>query len=101
MITSHQIVGIGPSLAASLEPLAHHQNVASLSLFCSYHFGSCSSELPELVPLPQLAVGPLVILIGCMIFLSSFVDVIRMALSTLSLRARPNSRILCPQNAFF
>ena len=25
---------VGPSLAASLAPLAHHQNVASLSLFC-------------------------------------------------------------------
>ena len=24
---------VGPSLAASLEPLAHHQNVVSLSLF--------------------------------------------------------------------
>ena len=24
---------VGPSLAESLEPLAHHQNVASLSLF--------------------------------------------------------------------
>ena len=32
---------VGPSLAASLEPLAHRQNVASLSLF----FGRCSSEL--------------------------------------------------------
>ena len=40
----------GPSLAASLEPLA--QNVASLSLFCRYYFGRCSSELAQLVPLP-------------------------------------------------
>ena len=38
------------SLAASLEPLAHHRNVASLSL--CYNFGRCSSELAELVPLP-------------------------------------------------
>ena len=36
---------VGPSLAASLEPLAHHQNVASLSLFYRYYFGRCSSEL--------------------------------------------------------
>ena len=45
----------GPSLAASLEPLAHRQNVASLSLFYRYYFGRCSSELAELaelVPLP-------------------------------------------------
>ena len=27
---------VGPSLAASLEPLAHRGNVASLSLFCRY-----------------------------------------------------------------
>ena len=43
---------IGPSLAAFLEPLAHCQNVASLSLFYRYYFGRCSSELAELVPLP-------------------------------------------------
>ena len=41
---------VGPSLAASLEPLAHRRNVASLSLFCRYYFGRCSSELAELVP---------------------------------------------------
>ena len=27
---------VGPSLAASLEPMAYHQNVASLSLFYRY-----------------------------------------------------------------
>ena len=43
---------VGPSLAASLEPLAHCQNIASLSLFYRYYFGRCSSELAELVPLP-------------------------------------------------
>ena len=42
---------VGPSLAASLEPLAHRQNVASLSLFYRYCFGICSSELAQLVPL--------------------------------------------------
>ena len=30
---------VGPSLAASLEPLAHNRNVASLSLFYRYYFG--------------------------------------------------------------
>ena len=29
---------VGPSLAASLEPLAHGRNVASLSLFYRYYF---------------------------------------------------------------
>ena len=43
---------IGPSLAASVEPLAHLRNVASVSLFCRYYFGRCSSELAQLVPLP-------------------------------------------------
>ena len=42
----------GPSLAASLEPLAHHRNVASLSLSYRYYFNRCSSELAQLVPLP-------------------------------------------------
>ena len=42
---------VGPSLAASLEPLAHRRNVASLSLFYRYYFGRCSSELAQLVPL--------------------------------------------------
>ena len=35
----------GASLVASLEPLSHHRNVASLSLFHRYYFGRCSSEL--------------------------------------------------------
>ena len=44
---------VGPSLAASLETLAHHRNVVSLSLFYSYYFDRCSSELlAQLVPLP-------------------------------------------------
>ena len=43
---------VGPSLAASLEALAHRRNVVSLSLFCRYYFGRCSSELAQLVPLP-------------------------------------------------
>ena len=30
---------VGPSLAASLEPLAHRRSVTSLSLFCRYYFG--------------------------------------------------------------
>ena len=43
---------VGPSLAVSVEPLAHRRNVASLSLFYRYYFGRCSSELAQLVPLP-------------------------------------------------
>ena len=43
---------VGPSLATSLELLAHRRNAASLGLFYRYYFGRCSSELAELVPLP-------------------------------------------------
>ena len=43
---------VGPPLAAFLEPLAHHQNVASLSLSYRYYFGRCSSELTQLVQFP-------------------------------------------------
>ena len=35
-----------------VQPLAHCRIVASLSLFCRYYFGRCSSELAKLVPLP-------------------------------------------------
>ena len=38
---------VGPSLAASLEPLAHCQNAVSLSLFHRYYFGRCSCKLAE------------------------------------------------------
>ena len=43
---------VGPSLTTSLEPLDHHWNVASLSLFYRYYCGRCSGELAQLVPLP-------------------------------------------------
>ena len=89
---------VGPSLAASLKPLAHRRNVASLSLFYRYYFGRCSSELPELVPL--LEGGLLIILINCMIFLSPFLDVTRMSMSTVSFIAQLDSGILCIWNAF-
>ena len=43
---------VGPSLAASLEPLAYRRNVASFSLLYGYYFGRYSSELAQLVPIP-------------------------------------------------
>ena len=67
---------VGPSLAASLETLAHCRNVASLTLFYRYYFGRCSSELAHLVP------GLLVILIDCIIFLSPFLDVTWMSVNS-------------------
>ena len=47
----------GPSLAASLESLAHCWNVASLSLFCRYYVRRCSLELAQLVPLLAFSRG--------------------------------------------
>ena len=43
---------VGPSLAASLEHLAHRWIATSLSLFYRYYFGRCSYELAQLVPFP-------------------------------------------------
>ena len=43
---------VGPSIAASLDSLAHHRKVANLSLFYRYYFGKCSPELTQLVSLP-------------------------------------------------
>ena len=90
---------VGPSLAASLEPLAHRQNVASLSLFYRYYFG-CPSEdvhLNWLIWFHFLILkgGLLVILIDCMIFLSPFLNVTRMSMSTVPFLAQLNSGVLC------
>ena len=73
---------VGPSLTASLEPLAHRRNVDSLSLFYTL--------VITLVDVYQnwlywfrflfLERGLLVILIDCMIFLSPFLDVTRMSI---------------------
>ena len=40
---------IRSTLAVSLEPFRHRRKVAWLSLFYSYYFGRCSSELTELI----------------------------------------------------
>ena len=44
---------VTPSLVGSLETLAHCQNVTSFSCFYRYYFARCSSELVEMVPLPE------------------------------------------------
>ena len=75
---------VGPSLAASLEPLAHHWNAASLSLFYRYYFGRCSSELAQnCFHFLFLEGGLLIILIDCMIFVSLFLDVTRASMLTI------------------
>ena len=71
---------VGHSLAASLEPLVHRQNVTSLSLFCRYYLLNWLNWFHFLI----LEVGSLVILIDCMVFLSPILDVTRMSMSTVS-----------------
>ena len=63
-------------------------------LFYRYYFGRCSSELAELVPL-ILEGDLLVILIDCMIFLSLFLDVTRMSMSTVSFLAQLGCGTFC------
>ena len=75
----------GPSLAASLEPLAHPRNVASLSLLNWLNWFLFLIVEGDL----------LVILIDCMIFLSPFLDVTRMSMSTVSFLVQLDSGILC------
>ena len=83
---------VGPSLATSLEPLAHRQDVARLSLFYRYYFGRC---LPSWLHFLFLEGDLLVVLIDCMIFLSPFLDVTRMSMSKVSFLAQLDSGILC------
>ena len=64
---------VGSSLVASLEPLVHHPNAASLTLLYMYYFGSYSSKLAELVPFTY-SEGLLVIQIDYLILLLPFLD---------------------------
>ena len=68
---------VDPSLCASVESLAYHRNLTSLSLFYRYYFGRCSSEHDQLVRF-FLEGGLLIIPIDCLIILSAFLDVTRM-----------------------
>ena len=69
---------VSPSLAAFLE-------VFSIGI------GICSSELAQLVLLPFVMGGLLIILIDCMLFLSPFLDVTRICMSTASFLALVDS----------
>ena len=82
---------VGPSLAASLESLAHHWNVASLSFFYRYYFGRCSSDLAKLFPLPYSWGRSTCYSDRLHIFLSPFLDVTRISMSTVSFLAQLDS----------
>ena len=74
----------GATLGASLEPLTHCRNVSSLSLFYSYYFGRCSSKPSQLVSLPYSRGRYTHYSVILHDFLSPFLDVIRISISTLS-----------------
>ena len=86
---------VGPSLATNLEPLAHRQDVTSLSLFYRYYFGRCSSELAQLVPLPYSRGRSTRYSDRLHDFLRLFLDVTRMSMPTVSFLAQLDSGILC------
>ena len=65
-----------------------------------YYFGRCSSVLAELVPILYSRGSLLVILIDCMVFLSPFLGVTRMSMSTVSLFAQLDPAIFCLENGF-
>ena len=75
---------VGSSLATSLEPLAHHRNVASLSLFYRYYFVDVHLNWLNWFHFLFLEGGLLIILIDLLVFLSPFLDVTRMCMSTVS-----------------
>ena len=85
----------GPSLAASLEPLFHCGNVASSSFFTGISFVEVHLNWLNWFHFLIHEGGLLVIVIDCIIFLSLFLDVTRMSVSTVSFFAQLESGILC------
>ena len=86
---------VSASLAASLEPFRSSSKCGQIKSFYRCYFGRCSSKLSKLVPCHFSQGSLLLILIDCMIFLSPFLDVTRMSMSTVSFLAQLDSGILC------
>ena len=86
---------VGPSLAVSLEPLAYRRYVASLSLTIGITLVDVIHNWINWFHFLFLEGRLLVILIDCMIFLSPFLDITRMSMSTVSFLAQLDSGILC------
>ena len=93
--------GYAELLVLNLLPVLNHWLIVK-SLFYRHYFGRCSSELAQLVPFlySLFKGGLLVILIDCMIFLSPFLDVSRMYMSTVSFLTQLGSGILLPIECF-
>ena len=86
---------VGSLLNASHEPFADCRNVVSQSLSYSYYFGRCSSELAQLIPLPYSRGRSPDYSDRLHIFLSLFLDIARMSMSTVSFLGQVDSGILC------
>ena len=78
-----------PSLAATFELLTHRRNVSSIDLVDVFQ------NWLNWFYFLFLDGGLLVILIDCIIFLSLFLDVTRMSMSTITLLAQLGCGILC------
>ena len=89
-----------PPFAASLGPLGHRWNVASLSNFYRYYFCICCSELSEMVPLPHSRGRSICYSKSLYGFSVSIPKWYKDFMSTVSLLAQLDSGILCPHNAF-
>ena len=84
-----------PLLAASLEPLAASSSKCSqLRFFVGINLVDVHLNRVNWLHFPILKGGLLVILIDCMIFLSPFLDVTRISMSTVSFLAHLRSGIL-------
>ena len=86
---------VGPSLASSLESLAHRQNLSCLNLIYRYTLVDVHLNWINWFHFLILEGGLLVILIDCIFFLSSFLDVRRMSMATGSFFTQLDSGILC------
>ena len=84
-----------PSLAVSLEPMAHYRSVASLSFFIGVTLVDVHLNWLNRSHFYILKRGLVIILKDCIISLSAFVDVTRMSIPTVSFLAQLNSWILC------
>ena len=76
-------------------------NAASLSFFCGYYFDKCSYlDWLTWFHFFILAGDALIIQIGCMIFLSTFLDIIKISIETIYFFIMVDCKILNLQNAF-
>ena len=92
---------VGPSIAASIEPLVHHANPASSSLVYKYCFGRYLYKLDKLV-WRTYSECLCVIYIDCMIFLSPFLDFKKLLFShSWSLEFSACNKLSCMLIIFF